>query len=169
MDEFAKGFSEKLRQIATENRPVGFELNFEQIQKLASLAGYRIKGNGRHNFLLYSTEGGGEDILFQSGIDSGILIKWSVVTDRTILIYHPVVEPRLPKGRLNPPPTMIDRLSSLLIHLGLKEEIVIHLKERTIIVPDSLKDPENPIDLMFYSEFEEKYEKIYHQIKNVLG
>lgn len=166
MENYGSNLSPLLRQMALSHRPASGELNFKQICQLANLAGYRVRGTSLSDFLLYSINGGDEDIDQKVGIQKGLRINWTpdlINRHDEGLTYSPSLEPLVPETTLKPTPFMLKNLERHLPEIGIKFDKVYPWPEgeRVVMIPFELRQKDNPVWFMFLSEFRKQFYNLY--------
>ncbi len=169
MDQtFDREFSPKIYQFALEHLPPSSELTFEQIQTLAKHARYRLKGNNLSNFMLYSINGGDEDISLAIGIENGLRVDWQPLVLTRGLSFFPHLATLFPGRSVNPSKVMLKNLEGHLYRLGLKTTDVLPWPdgESMIILPASIRVlSQDPLKYIYLSEFKTKYRFLYWDLK----
>lgn len=163
MKIFANGFSNRLRLVALENRPPATDLTKDQIIVLSDLAGYRLVDRTGYpdRFTIFHPDG-------FHGIDDGLFLNWHVRPSPNYwcLVFYPTLRFHYLRGsNTEVIEEMEDHLATFLPILGFKKEILIPQKEEMVALPDELIHPNTSILVMYLSEFQEKYRKLYQFLK----
>lgn len=167
---FGRGLSPKLQEFALKHRPPSSELNFEQIKTLAIACGYRVRGEDLSHFVLYSINGGDEDIGEGVGIQTGLRLNWKISISSSGLSFTPSLQTLMPGQELKPSPAMIKNLERHLSKVGIKptDEVPWPKGDHPVLVPVDLYNPkdENSVRFYFKSEFMPKYHHLYRTLKH---
>jgi len=164
MNVFAKCFSDKLKSEATKHRPLQSALSLAQIGHLSNLAGYEIELNRDRcdsaDFIIYHPDGA-------HGLDNGLHVIWQVrAVGFVCLVYYPTLQPYFYRGpKREVIYEMLNQMTSFLPNLGYQSEYTVYLKEQFVIIPDGLKYISTGINVMYASEFQEKYHDLYQFLK----
>lgn len=167
---FEHGLSPKILELATKNRPPSSVLTFEQIQVLAEHAKYRIMGHDISHFVLFSINGGDEDVAEGVGIQTGLRVNWMPSIAREGLAFRPILETLIPGEQVNPSETMLNNLERHLSKIGIEFSRTIPWPkgERVGSVPTTLRSkPDNSLKYMFKSEMKREYYRLYLELKEV--
>ncbi len=162
--------SPKLREFALKHRPPSSELNFEQIRTLAAACGYRVRGEDLSHFLLFTINGGDEDIHDGVGIQTGLRVNWETSISSDGLNFTPSLQTLMPGIQVNPSTTMIENLERHLSKVGIKptDKVSWPKNDHPVLTPIGLFDPSNENSIRFYlkSEFMPKYQQLYRTLKH---
>lgn len=160
-NDFADGFSDRLKALAFKNCPPHSDLSPAQISIISKLAGYRFELlSGPRRLTIFHSDN-------QHGLTHGLWLVWHVRTDGWNLIFFPTLQIKGLTGDYDEKiiDQMLTRLATFLSVLGYQTEIQIPLDEEVIILPEELQKNNTDITVMFISEFQAKYESLYGYLK----